>query len=116
VWEGRHALPDGGHRVVSRVHVDDLAALMEGCLTRGLRGETFVVADQCPVPQREAVAWLCARLGVAEVPVATGDAVPETLRHDRRVNSARVLAATGVRLMYPGYREGFAMCLREEGM
>jgi nucleoside-diphosphate-sugar epimerase len=116
VLEGRHALPDGGHRVVSRVHVDDLAALMEGCLTRGLRGETFVVADACPVPQREAVAWLCARLGVAEVPVATGDAVPETLRHDRRVNSARVLATTGVRLMYPGYREGFAMCLREEGM
>jgi nucleoside-diphosphate-sugar epimerase len=116
VLEGRHALPDGGHRVVSRVHVDDLAALMHACLSRALCRETFVVADQCPVPQREAVAWLCERLGVAEVPVATGEAVPETLRHDRRVQSARVLAATGVRLMYPGYREGFAMCLREEGM
>jgi hypothetical protein len=89
---------------------------MNACLSRALRGETSVVADQCPVPQREAVAWLCARLGVAEVPVATGEAVPETLRHDRRVQSARVLAATGVRLMYPGYREGFAMCLREEGV
>ena len=57
VLEGRHALPDGGHRVVSRVHVDDLAALMDACLARGLRGATFVVADECPVPQREAVAW-----------------------------------------------------------
>lgn len=116
VLEGRHALPDGGLRVVSRVHVDDLAALLDACLTRALRGETFVVADATPVPQREAVEWLCARLGVAAPEVATGEAVPETLRHDRAVDSARVLRATGVRLRYPGYREGFAHCLAEEGV
>ena len=115
VLEGRHALPDGGNRVVSRVHVDDLAAIMDACLARGLRGETFVVADACPVPQREAVAWLCERLGVETPGSATGEAVPETLRHDRAVVSARALAATGVTLRYPGYREGFEDCLLREG-
>lgn len=116
VLEGRHALPDGGWRVVSRVHVDDLAAILDACLARALRGETFVVADATPVPQREVVAWLCARLGVATPEGATGEGVPETLRHDRAVISEGVLRATGVTLSYPGYQEGFAQCLAAEGV
>lgn len=115
VLSGTYRLPGDGARVVSRVHVDDLAALLDACLARALRGETFVVADDTPVPQAEVVRWLCARTGAPMPPRAPLDEVSETLRHDRAVVNARVKAATGVTLAYPGYREGFAQCLAAEG-
>lgn len=115
VLSGGYRVPGDGARVVSRVHVEDLAALLDAALSIPLRDKVFVVADDTPVPQVEVVRWLSEALGVAMPASAPLDAVSETLRHDRAVDNARVKAATGVRLAYPGYREGFTACLRVEG-
>lgn len=112
--EGTFRLPDDATKVVSRVHVVDLAALCLAALDRGLRDVAFPVADDAPVPQAEVVRWLVARMGVAPPPtVAIGDA-PETLRHDRSVDNRAVKAALGVALRFPTYREGFEDCLAHE--
>jgi nucleoside-diphosphate-sugar epimerase len=116
IIDGSFRLPGDGSRVVSRVHVDDLAAMALGCLERGPRGEVFVAADDAPVPQGEVVRGLCAWLGLPPpATVALSDA-PETLRHDRAVINERVKRATGLRLRYPTWREGFAQCLSAEGV
>jgi len=112
--EGTFRLPDDATKVVSRVHVDDLAALCLAALDAGLRDVAFPVADDAPVPQAEVVRWLVARMGVPPPPlVATGDA-PETLRHDRSVDNRAVKAALGAALRFPTYREGFEDCLARD--
>lgn len=116
VLSGGYRVPGDGARVVSRVHVEDLAALIDASLSIALQDNVFVVADDTPVPQVEVVRWLSDVLGVPMPASAPLDAVSETLRHDRAVINARVKAATGVTLAYPSYREGFAACLAAEGL
>ncbi len=114
--EGSYRVPGEGERVVSRLHVEDLAAMALGCLAAGLRGGCFVAADDAPVPQGEVVRWLCEGLGLPwprSVPLSEA---PPTLRHDRTVLNARVKRALGLTLRYPSWREGFAQCLRAEGV
>lgn len=114
--EGSYRVPGEGDRVVSRLHVEDLAAMALGCLAAGLRGGFFVAADDAPVPQGEVVRWLCAGLGLPWPRSVALSEAPPTLRHDRTVLNARVKRALGLALRYPTWREGFAQCLRAEGV
>ncbi|MBK8695400.1 MAG: hypothetical protein IPN17_24780 [Deltaproteobacteria bacterium] len=114
--EGSYRVPGDGGQVVSRVHVEDLAAMAMGCLEAGLRGGFFVAADDAPVPQAEVVRWLCAGLGLPPPPSVALTEAPPTLRHDRTMINARVKRALGLTLRYPSWREGFAQCLRAEGV
>ncbi len=108
---GGFRLTGDGSAAISRIHLDDLASLLLAALDPTLRGETFVVGDLAPVPQREAVAWLCERLGLPLPPSAPPDQVHPTLRGGRAVDPRRALARLGVTLRYPTYREGFAAAL-----
>jgi nucleoside-diphosphate-sugar epimerase len=113
---GTFRIPAGGMNVVSRIHVTDLARFALALLgERNLRGHTFVVADDAPVPQIEVIRWLCDRLGVAVPPEAPIDEVAPTLRHDRAVDNARIKRALSMSLEFPTYREGFEACLAAEG-
>ncbi len=90
-------------RVVSRIHVDDLAALCEAALGSGVTG-AFPAADRSPATARE-VAALCASLGL--VPPALADAIPGP-HGGRRVDGRAVFEALCVAIAYPSYREGVA--------
>jgi nucleoside-diphosphate-sugar epimerase len=114
--EGSYRVPGEGERVVSRLHVEDLAAMALGCLAARLRGGCFVAADDAPVPQGEVVRWLCEGLGLPMPPSVALSEAPPTMRHDRTVLNARVKRALGLTLRYPTWREGFAQCLRAEGV
>ena len=102
-----------GNGVVSRIHVADLAELALGIFRRAPdgRGDVFVAADDTPVPQIEAIEWLCRRLGRPVPPHVPLDEAPATLRHDRAIDNRRIKAWTGVSLLYSGYKEGFEACL-----
>jgi nucleoside-diphosphate-sugar epimerase len=103
---GDFKLSGDGSRYGSRIHVEDLATLL--LASAATPGETFVVGDREPCPQRDMVAWLCAELGLpfpASAPLAE---VHETLRRDRRIDPSRALERLGVTLKYPSYREAFA--------
>jgi len=114
VARGEHKISDDGRRVVSRIHVDDLAMLALAALERGLRGEVFVAADAAPVPQIEVLQWLCARLGAKPPENVARESLPETLQHDRAVDASKILRTLGVSLVHPTYREGFTACIEAE--
>jgi nucleoside-diphosphate-sugar epimerase len=114
--DGTFRLWHGGSNVVSRIHVGDLAAMALRLFEAAeplVRGATFLAADDTPVPQIEAIRWLCARLGLP-LPDESTDQVAASLRHDRAVDNARIKAALSMKLAFPSYREGFEACLGEE--
>ena len=103
---GKHRIPGDGKRSLSRIHVDDLAALV--LATDRVRGETFVVGDETPAPHLEVVEWICATYGVPLPPFTPLEEVHPSLRGDRRVDGSRALRVLGVELRYPSYRLGMA--------
>jgi nucleoside-diphosphate-sugar epimerase len=114
VQSGTFRVPGDGANVVSRVHVADLARMILGVFDRAgesRRPDVFVAADDAPVPQIEAIAWLCRRLGLPMPPHVPLDEAPVTLRHDRAVANQRIKSWTGLSLLYSSYREGFEACL-----
>ncbi len=104
---------DGGN-VVSRVHVDALAALALAALDADREG-AFPVADDEPCSAREIAAFCAERLGLPMPPSTTPEGVPETLRVTRKVDARAVREALGVTLRYPSYRVGIPACIDAEG-
>lgn len=105
--------PDDPHKVVSRVHVDDLAALCLAALDapRLEGGAAWPVADEAPTAQAEVIAALCAWMGLPPPPTVPVAEAPPTLRHDRAIDGREAFAAHGVTPRYPSWREGFRACL-----
>jgi nucleoside-diphosphate-sugar epimerase len=105
---GRGLLAEGGPRfsharsldaVVSRIHVDDLAALAAAALASRIEG-AFPVADEEPASGR---ALLAAWAGAALAPRPTGDPPGS-----RRVDGSAIARALGVRLRYPTFRDALS--------
>lgn len=110
---GNYRMLGDGSNYISRVHVEDLAAVAEAGLLSGLQG-AYPVADRTPCPARE-IAEYCAGLLGLPAPVASAvELVPETRRTNRRVDGTAIFARLGVEMRYPGYREGIAQALAAE--
>ncbi len=108
--EGRYQMLEGGNNYVSRIHVDDLAALAEAALLSDLKG-AYPVADEEPCTSLE-IAEFCARLlGISLPPEIAANELGETRRSDRRVDGSAILRALGVGLRYPSYRTGIPASL-----
>jgi nucleoside-diphosphate-sugar epimerase len=107
VMRGEHKLPGDGTRVVSRIHVHDLAAF---ALAAGkqARGETFVIGDTDPARQIDVVQFICETYGCAMPESQPLDQVPASLRADRAVDSSRARTLLGVQLRFPSYRLGMS--------
>lgn len=116
IARGTFRMTEDGAQVVSRIHVDDLAALALAALDRALGAETHPVADNAPVPQREVIAWLAEQLRVPMPPSVSRDEAAESLRHDRSVDCTALQHSLGLALAFPTYREGFAHCLGADGL
>lgn len=111
---GTFRMAGDGNGVISRLHLDDMARLVVAAFESDLRGEALVVADLCPVPQREVIAYLCQRLGLEMPPRAPIEQVSPTLRGSRSIDPRGALARLGVTLAYPSYREGFEQAIEAE--
>ncbi len=110
---GRFRLPRDPSRLVSRIHVDDLAAIVARALQQRVEG-AYPVADGCPATSAE-VARHCASLLDLPVPDAVADdCLSETRRADRRVDGSAILRLLGMRLRYPSFREGIPACIAAE--
>ena len=89
-----------GSGFVSRIHVDDLAAVLEAGVLSDLTG-AWPLADDHPCPSEEIGTW-CAKLlrlpsnaGVVTLPVA-----------GRAVDGTEILRLLRVSLTYPDYQSG----------
>lgn len=108
--EGRYPLVGDGSNFVSRVHVEDLAALATAALKSELTG-AFPVADEHPCSSREIAEFCAALLGLPPPESKPSAAVSETRRSDRRVDGSAIRGLLAVGLQYPSYRAGVPAAL-----
>ena len=103
--EGRYKLAGDGSNFVSRIHVDDLAAISAAALLSDLTG-AYPVADEEPCSSREIAEFCAELLQLGPVESITSDELSETRRSDRRVGGRAIRKLLGVTLQYPSYRQG----------
>jgi nucleoside-diphosphate-sugar epimerase len=111
----RRVKKDG--QVFSRIHVEDIAGVLEASMARPRAGAIYNVADDEPAAPGEVVAYAAALLGIEpppEVAFAEADLTPMArsfYEGSRRIKNARIKSELGVKLRYPTYREGLASLL-----
>jgi nucleoside-diphosphate-sugar epimerase len=101
----------------SRIHVEDIATVLEASMARPEPGTVYNVADDEPAPPDAVIAYACDLLGVEPpplIPFETAELSPMArsfYADDKRVSNRRIKEALGVTLRYPTYREGLAALL-----
>ena len=99
-------------QVFSRVHVEDIASVLEASMARPRPGRVYNVCDDEPAPPQDVVAYAAGLLGVEpppEQPYETAELSPMArtfYKDNRRVRNERIKRELGVTLAYPTYREG----------
>jgi nucleoside-diphosphate-sugar epimerase len=114
---------DGAYRW-SLVHGEDAAQAFVLAAERRPRDEVFHIADDEPVPFRDFVAFLAARLGrrpPGRVPpalaaLALGRDVPLMLTDSLRIRTTKAKERLGWRPRWPTWREGVPAALRDAGV
>jgi nucleoside-diphosphate-sugar epimerase len=104
-------------QVFNRIHVGDLADIIDGAvrlaLTRGAGG-VFNAADDEPTAPGDPIVFAAGLLGVAPPPEVSFEEAKKTMSpfavsfygETKRVRNARIKSVLGVTLRYPTYREG----------
>ena len=107
---GHFRLMGDGSNFVSRIHVDDLAALAAAALLSD-EGGAWPVADLEPAQSRTVAEFVCRLLGCPRPPSVSGAELHETRRANRRVNGSAVFRLLNLNLMYPSFRVGIPSAL-----
>jgi nucleoside-diphosphate-sugar epimerase len=108
-------------QVFSRIHVEDIATVLEASIEQPNPGQVYNVCDDEPAPPQDVVAHAAALMDVAPPPeqdYATAELSPmaRTFYQDnRRVRNERIKTELGVRLAFPSYREGLLALLAVDG-
>jgi nucleoside-diphosphate-sugar epimerase len=111
----RRVKKDG--QVFSRIHVEDIASVLEASIAKPHASAIYNVADDEPAAPSDVVAYAARLLGVPpppEVDFAEADLTPMArsfYEGSRRIANARIKSELGVKLRYPTYREGLAALL-----
>jgi len=101
-------------QVFSRVHVEDIAGVLEASMAQPRGGAIYNVADDEPAAPGDVVAYAAKLIGVApppEIDFEDADMSPMArtfYQGSRRIGNALIKSELGVRLRYPTYREGLA--------
>lgn len=104
-------------QVFSRIHVDDLSAVLEASMARPNPGAAYNVCDDEAAPPQDVTAFACELLGVApppEVPfeeAEMSDMARSFYGENKRVANGRIKQELGVTLRYPDYRAGLRALL-----
>lgn len=108
-------------QVFSRIHVDDIAQVLAASIARPAPGTAYNVCDDDPAPPEDVIAHAATLLGLPLPPALRYDEAEMTpmarsfYAESKRVRNDRIKRDLGVRLLYPGYREGLAALLAAGG-
>jgi nucleoside-diphosphate-sugar epimerase len=123
---GRNALVDARRgearriskpgQVFSRIHVDDIAAVLAASIARPNPGAIYNVCDDEPAPGDAVVAYAYGLLGREPPPAVPFEEAAPTMSEmarsfyadNKRVRNDRIRRELGVILRYPDYRVGLA--------
>lgn len=101
-------------QVFSRIHVDDIVAVLMASMRRPWPGRAYNVCDDLAAPPQDVVAYAAELLGVPVPPaVAFEDAgltgmAASFYAESKRVCNERIKRELGVELKYPTYKEGLS--------
>ena len=104
-------------QVFSRIHVDDIAAVLEASIANPHPGAAYNVCDDEPAPPQDVVAYAADLLGQApppEISFEEAELSPMAASFyadSKRVSNRRIREELGVRLAWPTYREGLKALL-----
>ena len=109
-------------QVFSRIHVDDIAQVLEASIRKPNPGAAYNLCDDNPCPPDEVIGHAAQLLGLPEPPAVAFDVVEPTMtpmargfyQESKRVRNDRIKDELGVSLLYPDYPAGLAALLRDE--
>lgn len=107
-------------QVFGRIHVEDIARVLDASMQRPNPGAAYNVCDDEAAPGHEVVAHAARLLGMEPpplVPFEAADLSPMAASFyadSKRVRNGRIKRELGVRLAYPTYRDGLAAQLAAE--
>ena len=110
-----------GHQF-SRIHVDDIAAVIEASIAQPNPGAVYNVCDDEPAAPADVIDYACELLKIPSPIEVTFEEVASSMspmarsfwRDNRRVRNRRIKTELGIRLMYPTYKEGLKAIYEEE--
>lgn len=112
VRAGRAKRIDKPGQVFNRIHVADIARTLRASIARPNAGMAYNLADDDPAPSREVAEYACALLGAPLPPLVPFEEAGLSAMarsfyaDDKLVSNGRIKEELGVRLLYPGYRDG----------
>ena len=104
-------------QVFSRIHVDDIATVLQASMARPRPGAAYNLCDDEAAPPQEVIAYACELLGREPPPLVPFDQAELSdmgrsfYRDNKRVSNARIKEELGVALAYPSYRVGLRAIL-----
>ncbi len=99
-------------QVFSRIHVEDIAGVLEASLEKPSPGRSYNVCDDAPCPPQDVVSFAAEFLGAPVPPaIAFEEAALSPMARSfysdsKRVSNRRIKSELGYRLLYPDYRAG----------
>ena len=108
------------NQVFSRIHVDDIAAVVEASIRKPNPGAIYNVCDDDPAPPQDVIEYAADLLGLPVPPaVAFEDADMTPMARSfyaesKRVRNDRIKDELGIKLTYPDYRTGLKALLKAE--
>ena len=103
--------------VFSRIHVEDIAQALKASMKAPNPGRIYNVADSCPAPSHEVVAYGAGLLGIDPPPLipfekASLSPMGRSFYQDsKRVKNERLLKELVPSLLFPSYKEGLRSLL-----
>jgi nucleoside-diphosphate-sugar epimerase len=99
-------------QVFSRIHVDDVAGVLQASIEKPHPGRCYNVCDDEPAPPEAVIAFGAEILGLPAPPEISYERAGLSglsrsfYAESKRVSNRRIKAELGYRLLYPSFREG----------
>ena len=100
-----------GH-LFSRIHVEDIATVLEASISKPEGGKIYNVCDDEPASQSDVISFAYSLMGRSpppEIPLEKSELSSMALsfwRDNRRVSNARIKQELGIKLAFPSYKDG----------
>ncbi|MGQ0676228.1 MAG: SDR family oxidoreductase [Rhodospirillales bacterium] len=119
VKRGQARRIDKPGQVFSRIHVEDIAAVLLASIARPNPGAVYNVCDDDPAPPEAVIAEACRLLGQIPPPLVAYERAQASMSEmargfyadNKRVSNDRIKKELGVALRYPSYRDGLGALL-----
>ncbi|MFK7874877.1 MAG: SDR family oxidoreductase [Paracoccaceae bacterium] len=104
-------------QVFSRIHVEDIARILEASIARPNPGQAYNMCDDDPAPPQDVMGYAAALLALPMPPEGDFDTAEMSTMarsfyaENKRVRNDRIKDELGVKLIYPNYRVGLQALL-----